>query len=176
MYSIAMVYRCYWITGLSASGKTTISKKLTNYIKNQNQNVILLDGDTLRKIFNHNNYDNFSRLEYGYIYARLCKLLISQKQNVVIAIGGLFYELHEWNRLNIPNYIEIFLDVPFYELEKRDPKGLYQNFKNGSIKNLNGKDISPQFPQNSNLHLKWKKDEDENTTFGYLKKYIESIK
>ena len=115
-------------------------------------------------------------MEYGYIYSRLCKFLINQKQNVVIAIGGLFYELHIWNRINIPNYVEIFLDVPFYELENRDPKGLYKKFKNGTINNLNGKDISPQFPKNPNLHLKWKKNEDENITFELIKQYVESTK
>ena len=108
----------------------------------------MLDGDNLRKIFDHHKYDNISRLKYGYIYANLCKYLINQNTNVIIAIGGLFHELHKWNKKNIPNYIEIFLDVPIEELERRDPKRLYKKFRNGEIKNLNGVDISPELLKN----------------------------
>jgi len=176
MYLNTMVYHCYWITGLSASGKSTISNKLSKFIKDKKQEVVLLDGDDLRKIFNHDKYDNYNRLQYGYTYSRLCKFLVEQNKNVVIAIGGLFHELHKWNRENIPNYIEIFLDVPLHELENRDPKGLYKQFKKGQIKNLNGADITPEFPKNPNLHLKWKKNEDKFKTFQLVIDYIEKIK
>lgn len=163
-----MTSNCFWITGLSASGKTTISHKLQKLLIENNQKVILLDGDVLRRIFKHDKYDVNSRLTYGYIYADLCKFLISQNLNVIISVGGLFHELHEWNRKNISGYIEIFLDVPFNELEKRDPKGLYKNYKIGSVKNLNGVDIKPQLPINPNIHLKWQNGENENKTFSKL--------
>ncbi len=163
-----MISNCFWITGLSASGKTTISQKLQKLLIKNNQKVILLDGDVLRRIFKHDKYDINNRLRYGYIYADLSKFLITQNLNVIISIGGLFHELHEWNRNNISGYIEIFLDVPFNELEKRDPKGLYKNYKTGNVKNLNGVDIKPQLPLKPNIHLKWQIGEDENKTFSKL--------
>ena len=46
---------------------------------------------------------------------------------------SLFHEIHSWNRENIENYVEVFLDVPLFELEERDPKGLYAKFKKGEI-------------------------------------------
>lgn len=174
MYLIFMVNHCYWITGLSASGKSTISKKLRKLLIEKKQKVILLDGDNLRKIFDHHKYDNISRLKYGYIYANLCKFLINQNTNVIIAIGGLFHELHMWNKKNIPNYIEIFLDVPIDELERRDPKGLYKKFRNGKIKNLNGADISPELPKKPSLKIKWN-NHNEIKTFDILKKYISRL-
>ena len=163
-----MSLNCFWITGLSASGKTTISQKLAKLLIKNNQRVILLDGDKLRQIFKHDKYDINNRLKYGYIYADLCKFLISQNSNVIISIGGLFHELHQWNRKNINGYIEILLDVPFFELENRDPKGLYKNYKSGSIRNLNGFDIKPELPLQPNIHLKWQQGESENLTFAKL--------
>ncbi|MDC1054082.1 adenylyl-sulfate kinase [Alphaproteobacteria bacterium] len=164
--------KCYWITGLSASGKTTISKKLCGNLKKKTKNVILLDGDQLRSIFKHDKYDIVNRLNYGFIYSNLCKFLVGQNINIIIAIGGLFHELQAWNRINIPGYIEIFLDVPFDELQRRDPKGLYQSFNSGIMNNFYGGDIKPELPLNPDVHLKWEKNETKNQTYEKLCKEV----
>lgn len=163
-----MNYNCFWITGLSASGKTTISKKLYADLKKKSKNVLLLDGDQLRSIFRHDKYDPINRLNYGYIYSNLCKFIMKQDTNLIIAIGGLFHELQSWNKKNIPGYIEIFLDVPLDELQRRDPKGLYRNFNSGKMNNFYGGDIKPEFPINPDIHLKWKKHETQIQTYNKL--------
>ena len=170
-----MINRCYWITGLSASGKTTISKILKKNLEERKQKVILLDGDNLREIFQHTEYDNKNRLKYSYTYSKLCEFLVKQHFNVIISIGGLFHELHNWNRKNIPRYVEIFLDVPLVELEKRDPKGLYKNYRKGIIKNLNGFDIQPQFPKNPDIHIKWKSGDDPTQTFKIINSHLNNL-
>ena len=80
---------------------------------------------------------------------------------------SLFHEIHSWNRENIENYVEVFLDVPLFELEERDPKGLYAKFKKGEIKNIVGLDIKAEFPKNPDFHFKWENNESlkKNTNF-----------
>ena len=146
---------CYWITGLSATGKTTLSKLLVNHFRLSGRDVILLDGDELRQVFNHNAYTKEERITIGLKYSRLCQLISSQGVDVVIAVIGLFKEIHDWNRENIPNYVEIFIDTPMHELKKRDPKGLYKRYAAGKMHNVAGLDLEVDFPKNSHVYLKW---------------------
>lgn len=90
--------KCYWITGLSASGKTTISTLLVDYLKSFEDKVILLDGDELRRVLADKSYSREERVALGMRYSRLCQLIVSQDVDVVIAVIGLFKEIHEWNR------------------------------------------------------------------------------
>ena len=70
----------------------------------------------------------------GFKYSRMAKLLTDQGANIIIATIALFHEIHSWNREHILNYVEVYLDVPKYELERRDPKGLYKKFRKGEVK------------------------------------------
>ena len=148
---------CYWITGLSGSGKSTLSSSLAENIRKQHKNLVLLDGDKLRLIFNSQSFNNADRLNLSYQYAQATKMLLDQGINVIISVMALFHEVHLWNRKNISNYVEVFLDVPLHELERRDPKGLYQKYKKGQIKNMVGLDIKAEFPKNPDFHFKWEK-------------------
>ena len=74
------------------------------------------------------SYNKNARLELAQQYARLCKLLSEQGVWVLIATISLFREIHDWNRKNISNYFEVFLDVPMAELRRRDSKGIYKAF------------------------------------------------
>ncbi len=156
---------CFWITGLSGSGKTTIAELLRNKLVIDGYSVILLDGDILRKVFNSKAYSYEERKTLGFQYSRLCKLLVSQGISVVIGVIGLFHELHAWNRENIPNYVEIFLDTPLDELKRRDIKGIYRNLEEGKIKNVTGIDIAAEFPLTPNIKIKWNEAKDAKATF-----------
>ena len=143
-----------WITGLSASGKTTISHLVVDALRQEGSQILLLDGDDLRKVLSENqSHTRSDRLRIGLVYCRLCKLLVDQGFNVVIATVALFSEIHEWNRQNIENYIEVFIDVPIEELVRRDPKKIYEKFFNGEIKNVAGLDLEVDFPKNPHLHV-----------------------
>ena len=130
--------KCFWITGLSASGKTTLSTLLVEYLRKNKIEVVHFDGDDLREVFSDYGNSKTDRLKRAKKFSKLCKLIIDQGFSVVIGIIGLSHELQEWNRKNIDNYIEIFLDIPLTELEKRDPKGIYRDAREGKIKNVAG--------------------------------------
>ncbi len=164
--------KCYWMTGLSATGKTTLSKLLVEYIRSTGRQVIKLDGDELRRILADKSYTREERIALAMRYSRLCQLLSSQGIDVVIAVIGLFKEIHTWNRENIPNYIEIFIDTPLDELKRRDPKNIYKRHESGEINNVAGLDLKVDIPANPDVHLKWS---DKKTIDSMFQELLDNI-
>ena len=159
---------CYWVTGLSGSGKTTISTLLKKRIEAKGLPVILLDGDILRKVLDSQAYSYEDRRTLGFKYARLCQILVSQGFNVVIGVICLFHDIQSWNKENILNYVEIFLDTPLDELKRRDVKGIYKQLKSGQISNVAGGDIVAEFPLAPDVKILWDKNKDVKKSFKEL--------
>lgn len=137
--------------GIIRAGKTTIGNRLYYSMKAQKQNTIILDGDILKKIAGKDlGYGREERLERAYRYSALCKLLTDQGINVVICTIAMFDEIRDWNRENIENYIEVFLDVSMDVLKRRNRKGLYSK---GSG-NTAGIDIAIEYPKNPDIIIK----------------------
>ena len=166
--------KCYWVTGLSATGKTTLSSLLVTHLRSLGKTVIYLDGDDLRQVLADQTYTRKERIALAMRYARLCKLLSEQGIDVVIAVIGMFKEVYKWNRENIVNYIEIFIDTPLSELKKRDPKKLYRDVELGVIKNVAGIDLEIDIPSNPDIHLKWSDKSTIDSMFNELVKSIEN--
>ena len=97
----------YWVTGLSGSGKTTVSKVFYKAMKKNNRNTIFLDGDIMRGIMGLENksFDKKSRLNLAMLYAKFAKLLTDQGIDVVFATISMFHAVRDWNKNNIKQYI-----------------------------------------------------------------------
>ena len=147
-----------WITGLSGSGKTTLANSFVKRYKNRLPNMIMLDGDELRDIIvdrdqERQSYERNERIKIALRYSFLCRLLHSQGISVVISTISMFEEVYKWNRRNINNYVEIFLDIPLEEIRSRDPKGIYKKYHNKEIKNVAGLDLQVDRPKNPDLRV-----------------------
>jgi len=166
----------YWLTGLSDSGKSTICKKLVDYLRKRGKSVILLDGDEIRAVVGavkaHTRED---RMALALRYSRLCKLLSDQGFDVAIATISLFDEVHNWNRENLPGYCEIFLDVPLDELRRRDTKGIYERFDRKEINNVAGIDLQVDFPKNPDVVLHFVASMDQNAMFDELIRQLSEL-
>ncbi|ARU57164.1 MAG: adenylyl-sulfate kinase [Pseudomonadales bacterium] len=135
----------YWITGLSGSGKSTLGNALYLKLKQQNPATVFLDGDNLRQVYGDSaSYDSESRKSIAKQNARLAHLLSSQGIQVVIATISLFHEVQDWNRKNLPGYVEIFLDTPITIIKARCAKGLYSE----NSTNMVGQDVFAEYPLN----------------------------
>jgi adenylylsulfate kinase-like enzyme len=142
----------YWITGLSAAGKTSVAQRLVDRLVAAGQQPILLDGDVLRAIFGVSGaHDRQSRLNLALQYARLCGELARQGHTVICATISLFHQVHDWNRANIAGYHEIYLKVPLEQLQARDPKGIYVRAKAGEVKDVAGLDFAIEEPREPDL-------------------------
>ena len=135
-----------WIIGMSGSGKTTVAEYVYKKLKTRINNLVLIDGDVLRKIMGNDlGHTVDDRRKNAYRITRLCKFLDSQGINVICAVLSIFPQSHVWNRKNIKDYFELYIKVPFQVLVGRDPKGYYKKALSGKLKNFVGVDI--KFPQ-----------------------------
>lgn len=112
-----------WISGYSASGKTTVGRHVEFLLRQQGMNTIFLDGDELRSIFAGKwGYSRAERIELSLIYFRLCSHLSKQGLVVVVSVVSMFDEVRRWFRQNIDGGMEVFLRVPLDERMRRDRK------------------------------------------------------
>jgi len=86
-------------------------------------------------------------------YARLSGLIAAQGVWVVVSTISLFHDVHAWNRENLANYFEVFLDVPSEELRRRDSKKIYAGIDNGSQHSVTGVDLAAEFPLTPDLRF-----------------------
>ncbi len=145
--------RLFWVTGLSDAGKTTISKLLYEYLKSKQDNIFWIDGDKIREVYQNKDYSEEGRVKLSYTNMRLCKMLTEQGIDVIISVIGMRDEYRDWNRKNIENYYEIYLEVPIAVLIKRDSKGLYAKALNGQIKNVYGIDMKYEEPKTPEIRI-----------------------
>ena len=151
--------KVFWITGLSGSGKSFIASEFVRLHKEKSIPVISLDGDVLREVFgNQFGYSKEERLKAAKQYARLCKMLAEQNINVICATISLFHEIHDWNRKNIDDYVEIFISADLDMIKKIDVKKIYDQ----KLKPVMGIDIEPEFPQKPDFIIENSFDKEAN--------------
>src|SRR5580698_4618229 len=145
--------RVFWITGLSAAGKTSIGRALSSRLRDSGCRVVFLDGDTLRAAVSSDlGYSAENRRSAAMRNGMLCRMLAEQGFDVVCSTISLFHDVQRWNRENIARYHEIFVRVPLEELKRRDTKGIY-SVANGHAANVVGLDIPAEIPEAPDLIL-----------------------
>lgn len=134
-----------WITGLSGSGKSTIGSLVYEQWKTDTPNVVLVDGDDVRRLFGLDGeaalYTVEARRDVAHRIVRFCAWLDAQEINVVCCTISLFPEIHERNRETYSRYFEVYIDLPMETLYRRDNKNLYQRALGGEERNVVGVDI-----------------------------------
>ena len=141
-----------WIIGLSGAGKTTLANNVVAHANMKSKKTILIDGDIIREVFDNDlSYSMEDRLVNAKRICKLGKFLDEQGLNVVCAILSIFPETREWNRKNIKNYYEVFIDTPLDMLVDRDSKGIYGKYKKGEISDVAGMDIEFHKPDKADL-------------------------
>jgi len=140
----------FWITGLSGSGKTSIAEKIKKKISSKYGPTVILSGDDLRKIFNLNKFSKKERLSYALSYSKFCKYITDKKINVILSTVSLFHKVRRWNKSNISNYIEIYIEADIKKLINKRKKFFYK----GNFKNIVGKNLKAEFPKYPNIIIK----------------------
>lgn len=131
-----------WVTGVSASGKTTLSETLYGLIKENDNSVVLLDGDVLRMNMKEKfGYSMEERRKALLKYIETVEGFLDKGQNVIIATIANFPEIQEENRKRFKDYFEIYVKVDMETAYRRDFKGLYKKALAGETKDVVGIDI-----------------------------------
>ncbi len=142
----------YWITGLSGAGKTTIGNALYYQLREKQDNLVILDGDILKRLVGDSlGYSKEDRKKRAYYYSNLCKTLVDQGISVIICTIAMYDDVREWNRKHIERYVEVYLKVDKNILLQRDRKGLYSGQAAGKVKEVAGMDLDVEFPKNPDI-------------------------
>ena len=136
----------FWVTGLSGAGKTSISNKIYNRIKNRYGKTLYINGDEMRKMFDLRSYDNSDRKKGGIKYSKLFKKITDQNINVLFAGMALFDDVRIWNKINIKNYLEIYIKTSLKKIIKKKYTKIYKKKTQ-----LVGVDIKPEFPKKPDI-------------------------
>ena len=121
----------YFFTGLSGAGKTTLGGLFHRRLKARKNDVVLLDGDSIRLVYNEDiSYTEESRRKGAGRTFRVAKMLSDQGIDVVVCSICMYSDLRAWNRDNIEKYREIYIKVDREVLQRRNQKGLYTAGKN----------------------------------------------
>ena len=141
-----------WLIGMSASGKTTIGKMLYEKLSYSKEKWIILDGDVFRNILGEDlGHTIEDRRKNAYRISKFCEFLSLQNINVIACVLSNQHDNQRYNKENIANYKEVYLDVEFDNLLKRDNKELYKKALNGEIKDVVGVDIEFKCPYSPDM-------------------------
>jgi len=145
-----------WLTGLSGSGKTTISREVEKRLFNTNHQVITLDGDNFRHgLCNDLDFSPEGRDENIRRIGEVAKFLIDNGLIVICTFISPYQQQRDFVRSLVEEdeFNEIFINCPIEICEERDVKGLYKKFRDGEISNLTGLGSPYEIPVNPELIL-----------------------
>lgn len=130
-----------WFTGLSGSGKSTIANALEKALFIRGTHTYLLDGDNVRKGLNSNlTFSPEDRSENIRRIAEVANLMLDAGLVVLASFVSPYREDRENVKriVGYENFVEVFVNTPIEECERRDVKGLYAKARAGEIENFTG--------------------------------------
>lgn len=128
-----------WITGLPASGKSTISRALARQLAARGIKAALLESDELRPIFTPRL--TYSEEERDMFYGTLAfvgRLLVEHGVPVIFDATANLRRYRDHARATIPRFLEVFVDCSLETCVARDPKALYRHAREGGTATLPG--------------------------------------
>ncbi|MEH3054347.1 MAG: adenylyl-sulfate kinase [Patulibacter minatonensis] len=147
-----------WLTGLPASGKSTISTALEQALVQRGRLAYLLDGDNVRHGLSGDlGFDAASRAENVRRVGHVARFFADAGGIAIVALVSPFRadrdlarRLHD--KAGLP-FIEVFVDTPLEECARRDPKGLYARSKAGRMSGLTGQQTPYEPPVSPEVHI-----------------------
>ena len=138
-----------WLTGLPASGKTTIARCLQAQLRERGMRPALLDSDQLRDILTPEaTYELSDRDRFYEALAQLAAMFAEQGVQVIIAATANRRRYRQAARERVTKFCEVFVDCPLEVCRQRDPKGLYaESDDTGSLPGVGAAYEAPEHPE-----------------------------
>ena len=148
--------KCIWFTGLSGSGKSTIANAVEKRLHSEDKHTYLLDGDNVRHGLNRDlGFTEADRVENIRRVAEVSRLMVDAGLIVLVSFISPFRSERQMARSLFAEgeFIEVFVDTPLEECERRDTKGLYAKARSGLLKNFTGIDSPYECPERPDIRL-----------------------
>ena len=145
-----------WMTGISASGKSTIADALDIALRAQGRFTCIIDGDSVRSgLCRDLGFTDSDRDENIRRVAEVAGLMVEAGLIVIVALISPSSASRHYARSIIGNdhFVEVHVDAPLATVEQRDPKGLYKKARSGLLKNFTGIDSNYDTPLFPEVHL-----------------------
>jgi len=145
-----------WFTGLSGSGKSSIARAVERLLFADGRQTVLLDGDQVRHGLNGDlGFNADDRTENIRRVGEVANLFFLQGNVVLCTFISPFREDRERARAIVPDgrFIEVFVDTPLDECERRDPKGLYGRARKGEVVHMTGVSSPYEAPEAPEVRL-----------------------
>ena len=145
-----------WLTGYSGAGKSTIANLVEKQLHAQGRHTYILDGDNVRHGLNKDlGFTEQDRVENIRRVAEVARLMVDAGLIVFVAFISPFRAERDAARALFAagEFIEVFVDAPLAEAERRDVKGLYRRARAGQLKNFTGIDSPYEPPESPDIHL-----------------------
>ena len=145
---------CLWFTGLSGAGKSTLANLLEKRLHETGRHTYLLDGDNIRQGLNRDlGFTEADRVENIRRVAEVARLMTDAGLIVLVSFISPFRAERRMARALFEpgEFLEVFVDAPLAECERRDPKGLYAKARRGELKDFTGIDSAYEVPENPEL-------------------------
>jgi bifunctional enzyme CysN/CysC len=155
---------CLWFTGLSGSGKSTIANLLEQRLVSEGKHTYLLDGDNVRHGLNRDlGFTEADRVENLRRVSEVARLFVDSGLIVLVSFISPFRGERELARSHFEQgeFLEVFVDTPIEECERRDTKGLYAKAHRGELINFTGVDSPYEPPESPEVHLHTTKETPE---------------
>ncbi|KZC39210.1 adenylyl-sulfate kinase, partial [Rhodanobacter sp. FW510-R12] len=147
---------CLWFTGLSGAGKSTVANLVERRLHALGCHTYLLDGDNVRHGINRDlGFTPEDRVENIRRIAEVAHLMVDAGLIVLVSVISPYRSERQSARelFAASEFMEVFVDTPLEECERRDPKGLYRKARAGAIRNFTGIDAPYERPEAPDIHL-----------------------
>jgi bifunctional enzyme CysN/CysC len=145
-----------WFTGLSGAGKSTIANLVDKKLHRMNRHTFLLDGDNIRHGLSRDlGFTDADRVENIRRVGEVAKLMTDAGVIVITAFISPFRAERQMVRdmMLSGEFIEVYIDTPLAEVERRDVKGLYKKARAGNLANFTGIASSYEPPTAADIHI-----------------------
>jgi adenylylsulfate kinase len=148
-----------WITGLPASGKSTLTRALKALLGERGINVAVLESDELRKVFTPDpRYDDKERDGFYRQLTFVGSLLVRHGVPVVFDATANRRIWRDEARRAIPRFLEVFVDSPLEVCVGRDPKGIYHLARQGEAHSVPGIQAAYEPPEQPDVIVRGSED------------------
>jgi adenylylsulfate kinase len=149
-----------WITGLPASGKSTLAAQLAGQLGALGIQVTVLESDALRKMFSTEpRYDEQDRQYFYGSLAFIGRVLTDHGISVIFDATANRRAYRDRARQQIARFIEVFVDCPLDTCIRRDPKGIYRKAREGQASEVPGVQAPYEPPESPDVVIRGDRDD-----------------